>query len=88
MLSKRIPDRCVRRAWPTPDSTLPLQSGSRTRQGNGAVVGEHIAVQRIELRVVDVGRDDALAHNVEHDDAREAAELAERALVQLSPHAR
>jgi hypothetical protein len=51
-------------------------------------VGEHIAVQRIELRVVDVGRDDALAHNVEHDDAREAAELAERALVQLSPHAR
>jgi hypothetical protein len=59
-----------------------------TGQRDGTVVGEHIAVQRIERRGVDVGRDDALAQIVEHDDARDAAELAERALVQLRPHAR
>jgi hypothetical protein len=59
-----------------------------TGQRDGAVVGEHVAVQRIEGWVGDVGRDDALAQIVEYDDARHAAELAEGALVQLRPDAR
>ena len=53
-LSKRSPLSGVRCAWPTPASTLPLRSGSRdpARQRDDAVVGEHVAVERIERRVV------------------------------------
>ena len=56
-VSKRSPFKGVFWAWPTPASTLPLQSGSlaaRHRQGDHAVMGEDIAVERIERRVVDV----------------------------------
>ena len=75
-VSKRSPLSGVLCVWPTADSTLPLRSGSRTRHGSAtdAVVGEHVAVERIERRVVDVGREHALAQIVEdHDAARRRA---------------
>ena len=47
--SKRRPRSGVFCAWPTAASTLPFRSG------DDAVVGQHVAVERIELGVVDVG---------------------------------
>jgi len=44
--------------------------------------------ERASCTRYDLRAHDALAQIVEHDDARDAAELAERALVQLRPHAR
>ena len=55
------------------------------RQGDDAVVGEHVAVEGIERRVVDVRGEDALLEVVEHDDAYRAAQAAKRPLVQLGP---
>src|SRR5690606_10908364 len=55
------------------------------RQRDGAMVGEHVAVKRIESRVVDVGLEHALLEVVEHDDTRYAAEAAEGGLVELGP---
>ena len=46
------------------------------RHGDRAVVRQHIAVQRIERGIVDVGDEHALAQIVEHDDARGAAQPA------------
>ena len=58
------------------------------RQGDDAVVGQHVAVERIECGVVDVRGEDAFLEVVEHDDADGAAQPAERPLVQLSPDLR
>jgi hypothetical protein len=55
------------------------------RQRAGAVVREHVAVERIERRVVDVRREDALFEIVEDDDLDRAAEPAKRLLVELGP---
>ena len=43
------------------------------RHGDGAVVGEHIAIERVERRIVDVGDEHALAQIVEHDNAGSSA---------------
>ena len=77
-------------AWPTPASTLPLRSGSRdaTRQRDDAVVRQHVAIERIERRVVDVGREHALAQIVEDDDRDGATEATKGPLVQLRPDLR
>ncbi len=48
-------------------------------------MGEHVAVERIQRRVVDVRGEDALLEIVEDDDAYGAAQPAERPLVQLGP---
>ena len=73
-----------------PDSTLPFAIGiaDATRQRDDAVVREHVAIERIERRIVDVGREHALLEIVEDDDVRRAAEPTERALVQLAPDLR
>ena len=62
--SKRRP-RGVFFTWPTPASTLPFAIGvaDATRQGDDPVVGENILIERIQRRVVDVGREDAFAHD-------------------------
>ena len=59
-----------------------------TRQRDDAVVREHVAIERIERRIVDVGREDALSQIVEDDDPDRAAEPAKGALVQLAPDLR
>jgi len=50
-----------------------------------AVMREHIAIERIEGGIVDVGREHALFEIVEDHDARGAAESTKRALVELGP---
>ena len=47
------------------------------RQGDDAVVREHVAIERIEGRVVDVWREHAFAQVVEHDDLDRAAQAGE-----------
>ena len=59
-----------------------------TRQRDDAVVREHVAIERIERRIVDVGREHAFFEIVEDDDAHGAAEATKRALVQLGPDLR
>ena len=54
-------------------------------QRDDAVMGEHVAVERVQGGVVDVGREHALAEIVEDDDLHGAAEAAEGLLVQLAP---
>ena len=51
-------------------------------------MGQHVAVERIELGGVDVRGEDALLEVVEYDDTRGTAEPAERPLVQLGPDLR
>jgi hypothetical protein len=47
-----------------------------TRQSDGTVVCQHVAVQRVQRGIVDVGSEDTLAKIVEHHHARGAAEPA------------
>ena len=67
------------------DLAFPIGIADAARQGDDAVVGEHVAVEGIERRVVDVRGEDALLEVVEHDDAYDAAQPAKRPLVQLGP---
>ena len=89
-VSKRSPRSGVFCAWPTPASTLPFPIGiaDAARQRDDAVVREHVAIERIERGIVDVGREDAFAQIVEDDHADGAAEPTKRALVQLRPDLR
>ena len=48
-------------------------------------MGQHVAVERIQRGIVDVGGEHAFAQIVEHDDASHPAEPAEGPLVQLGP---
>ena len=69
---------------------LPFAIGiaDAARQRDDAVVREHVAIERIERGVVDVGREHALAQIVEDDDADGAAQPTKRPLVQLRPDLR
>ena len=67
------------------DFPLPIGIADATRQGDGAVVGEHVAVERVQRRVVDVRREHALAQVVQDHDPDGAAEPPEARLVQLGP---
>ena len=55
------------------------------RERDDAVVREHVAVEWVDRRVVDVGREHALLEIVEDDGLRHAAEAAKRLLVELGP---
>ena len=52
------------------DFAFPIGIADATRQRDGAVVREHVAIERIERRVVDVRREHALFEVVEDDDRR------------------
>ncbi len=73
--------------WPIADSTFPFRSGvpDTTRQGDGAVVREHVAVERVHAAIVDVGGEHPLAQVVLDHDPDGAAEPAKGLLVQLGP---
>ncbi len=59
-----------------------------TGHGDGAVVREHIAIERIESGIVNVGDKYAFAQVIVNHDASGAAESAKRSLMQLGPDAR
>ena len=77
----RVADGCF-------DLALAVGVADAARQGHGPVVGQHVAVERIERGVVDVRSEDALLEVVEYDDADTAAQPPERPLVQLGPDLR
>jgi hypothetical protein len=62
-----------------------IRVADATGQRDDAVVGEDIAVERVQGGVVDVGGEDTFPEIVEHDDLHAAAETTETLLVQLSP---
>ena len=67
------------------DLALAIGIADAAWQGDDAVVGQHVTVERIERGVVDVRGEGAFLEVVEHDDAYGAAQPAERPLVQLGP---
>ena len=70
------------------DFAFPIGIADATRHRDDAVVREHVAIERIERRVVDVGREHALFEVVEDDDGRGAAQTTKGPLVQLAPDLR
>ena len=70
------------------DFAFAIGIADAARQRDDAVVREHVAIQRIERGIVDVGREHALVQIVEDDHADGAAEPTKRALVQLRPDLR
>src|SRR6266545_1443265 len=64
---------------------LPIRRPDAAGQREGAVVLQHIAVERVEGGIVDVGREHTLAQVIEDDDADGAPESAKRLFVQLGP---
>ncbi len=82
-VSKRRPlsAPCV---WAIADSTFPFRSGSAhpTGQRDGAVVREHVAIERVQGGIVDVRRQHALAQ-----DCRESRPARRRPAGEMSPRA-
>jgi hypothetical protein len=58
------------------------------RERDDAVVREHIAIEWVERRIVDIRCEDAFFQVVEDDDLRRAAQPSKRAFVQLTPDLR
>ena len=86
-LSKRSPRSGALRVIDAAlDLALAIGVPRPTRERDDAVVREQIAVERVQRRVVDVGREHALLQVVEDDRAGHAAEPAEGLLVQPGPH--
>ena len=67
---------------------LAIRIANAARQRDRAVVSEHIAIQRIQRGIVDVGCEHAFAQVVEHHDARGSTQPAKGLLVQLGPDSR
>ena len=59
------------------DFAFPIGIADAARERDDAVVREHVAIERIERGIVDVGREDALLQIVEDDHADGAARVDE-----------
>ncbi len=70
------------------DFAFAIGIADAARQADDAVVGEDVAIERIERRIVDIWCQDTLAEVVEDDDAYRAAQSTKRALVELGPDLR
>jgi hypothetical protein len=74
------------------DSTLyfafAIWIADATRHSDRAVMSEHVAIQRIERRIVDVRLENAFTQVVGHHDLHSTTEFAKSAFMQLGPDAR
>jgi hypothetical protein len=64
---------------------FPVRMADAARQRRCAVMPEHIAVQRVERGIVNIGVEHALAQIVENNNACGSAQPAKGLLVQLGP---
>jgi hypothetical protein len=69
------------------DFALAIWILNPTGHGDRAVVREHVAIQRIQRGIVDIGNKHAFAQIVENDDTGGAAQPAKGALMQFGPDA-
>ena len=67
------------------DGPLSVRIAHASRIRDDAVMLEHRAIEPVDLRLVQVRRDDAFLQVVEHDVADGAAEVAEGFFVKLGP---
>src|ERR1019366_7066020 len=67
------------------DATLAIRVTDPRRVGHHAVMGERGGVHGVQIRLVQVGLDDALLEVVQHDVAAAAAEVTPGLLVQPRP---
>ena len=72
------------------DLPLPfaIRIADSAREGDYAVVRQHITIKRIQRGVVDVRGEDPFFQIVEDDDADKAPQPAQRAFVELRPDLR
>ena len=70
------------------DFAFAIRIADAARQGDDAVMREHVAIERIQGGVVDVGREHAFVQIVEDDHTDRAAQSTKRALVELGPRLR
>lgn len=79
--------RAIRFAHVRPD-VEPTQIADPARQRDYAVVREHVAIQRIERRVVDVGCEHAFPLHMTHDDrsSRVMQSRTSRLSITCQPH--
>ena len=57
------------------------------RQGHSSVMGEHVAIKRVQSGVVEIGDQDTFFEVVQDHDPRTATESTEGFLVELGPDA-
>jgi len=62
-----------------------IRIGNAARQGNNLIVLQHVAVQRIDGGIVNVGREHTLAQIIEDNYPAHPTEPAEGLFVQLCP---
>ncbi len=67
------------------DLALPIRVADPAGQRGDPVVRQHVPVERIQGRVVDVGGEHPFPQIVKDDDPHRAAQLTKRAFVQLGP---
>jgi len=70
------------------DLTFSIWVSHPTGHGDHAIVGQQIAIERIERGIVNVRSEHALAQIVEHYNAHAATQSAKRFLVEFGPDAR
>ena len=66
---------------------LSIRIGDPAGKCDGAIVRQHVAIERIQRRIVDVGLEDAFAEVVEHNRASGPAESPEGLFMQFRPDA-
>ena len=70
------------------DFPFAIRITDATRHRDDTVMGEDVAIQRIERRIIDIRREHAFFEIVEDDDASRATESTKRTLVELGPDLR